>query len=605
MEYSDNPRRVYGKVEIVYSDKEISSNMGITVSGNSEISHPREVFEGYLSPTVKACTMDGNSDMSGAFQMIDDTCKCGWWSGSLCGVDGAFEQKPYIELSFVLRPIISWLIKGDDKLNQYPVDFTIDYLSNGDIVHSEEIVGNKEVTIKLEPKVNDITSIRMTISKWSTPNACVKIMQFYDKLYEEYTGNALQMFEVNEEMCSTDGNYNINSDTMTVTLHNTDRKFDKGYLRSLMILGRKVHPYIGIEKNGAVEYTRLGTFYSESWQVEQDSQWVKCTAVDRLMRLQSQSYIGFPLTEQVSIFDLAQDVLLKSGHTPSEFEISEDLKDIVIAMAYLPKTTVWDALQEIANAALCKIFVDREDRIHVRSENAETVQVGIEVNPGNMFSYKSNITLTEFANSIKVEYTDVVIAEDIIDVASMEVTLAANESRTVTLDYSSDIAYAVVLSSNVNVRAVMEQGGVNSCLLTLTNRTGTKQTTILTVEGNAIELNSHTVLVEDEDSVNSYGTVEYSHTASELVQSESQARYIGGIILAKMRAGEGVITTEWRGNPALEIGAGYSSTDRFGDKKELICEYNKFSYDGGLKQQTRGRLKQEEVQDVFMERTKK
>ena len=591
MEYSDNPRKVYGKVEIVYSDKEISSNMGITVSGNSKISHPREVFEGYVSPTVRACTMDGNSDMSGSYQMVDDTCIVGWWSGGLCGTGGVFEVKPYIELSFVLRPIISWIIRGDDKLNQYPVDFTIEYKSNGEIVHTEEITGNSVIEIKLEPKVNDITSIRMTITKWSTPNACAKIIQFYDKLYEEYTGDAMQMFEVNEEMCSTDGNYNINSDTMTVTLHNTDRKFDKGYLRSLMILGRKVQPSIGIEKDGKVMYTRLGTFYSEEWQVEQDSQWVKCTAVDRLMRLQSQTYMGYPLTEQVSVYDLARDILLKSGHSENEFEISVDLKDMVIGLAYLPKTTVWDALQEIANAALCKIFVDREDRIHVRSEQAETEQVGIEINPSNMFSYKSSITLTEFANSIKVEYTDVEIADDIIEVAELEITLAGNEVREVSLDYSSDVAYAVILSSNVNVRAVMEQGGVNSCLLTLTNRTGTSQTTTLTVEGNAIELNSHTVVVEDEDSVNSYGTVEYSHTASELVQSESQARYIGGVILAKMRAGEGVITTEWRGNPALEIGASYSSTDRFGDKKELICEYNKFSYDGGLKQQTRGRLK--------------
>lgn len=591
MEYSDNPRKVYGKVEIVYSDKEISSNMGITVSGNSKISHPREVFEGYVSPTVRACTMDGNSDMSGSYQMVDDTCIVGWWSGGLCGTGGVFEVKPYIELSFVLRPIISWIIRGDDKLNQYPVDFTIEYKSNGEIVHTEEITGNSAIEIKLEPKVNDITSIRMTIAKWSTPNACAKIIQFYDKLYEEYTGDAMQMFEVNEEMCSTDGNYNINSDTMTVTLHNTDRKFDKGYLRSLMILGRKVQPSIGIEKDGKVMYTRLGTFYSEEWQVEQDSQWVKCTAVDRLMRLQSQTYMGYPLTEQVSVYDLARDILLKSGHSENEFEISVDLKDMVIGLAYLPKTTVWDALQEIANAALCKIFVDREDRIHVRSEQAETEQVGIEINPSNMFSYKSSITLTEFANSIKVEYTDVEIADDIIEVAELEITLAGNEVREVSLDYSLDVAYAVILSSNVNVRAVMEQGGVNSCLLTLTNRTGTSQTTTLTVEGNAIELNSHTVVVEDEDSVNSYGTVEYSHTASELVQSESQARYIGGVILAKMRAGEGVITTEWRGNPALEIGASYSSTDRFGDKKELICEYNKFSYDGGLKQQTRGRLK--------------
>ena len=101
MEYSDNPRKVYGKVEIVYSDKEISSNMGITVSGNSKISHPREVFEGYVSPTVRACTMDGNSDMSGSYQMVDDTCIVGWWSGGLCGTEGVFTVKPYIELAGV------------------------------------------------------------------------------------------------------------------------------------------------------------------------------------------------------------------------------------------------------------------------------------------------------------------------------------------------------------------------------------------------------------------------------------------------------------------------------------------------------------------------
>lgn len=163
--------------------------------------------------------------------------------------------------------------------------------------------------------------------------------------------------------------------------------------------------------------------------------------------------------------------------------------------------------------------------------------------------------------------------------------------KTITLEYSSDIAYAMAYSSNSNVKVVMEQGGVNACILTLTNATGSVQAATLTVEGNAIELNSHTVYSEDEDSVNSYGAVEYTHPASELVRTEEQAKYIGSIILARMRAGEGVITTEWRGNPALEIGTGYKCIDRFGDGKDLVCEYNKFSYNGGLKQQTRGRLK--------------
>lgn len=68
MEYSDNPRKIYGKVEITYSDREISGDISAVVSENSEISHPREVFGGYHSPTVKACTMDGNSIMDGSYQ---------------------------------------------------------------------------------------------------------------------------------------------------------------------------------------------------------------------------------------------------------------------------------------------------------------------------------------------------------------------------------------------------------------------------------------------------------------------------------------------------------------------------------------------------------
>ena len=604
MEYSDNPRKIYGKVEITYSDREISGDISAVVSENSEISHPREVFGGYHSPTVKACTMDGNSIMDGSYQMIDKSCVCGWWSGSLCDEHGIFLVPPYIELSFVMRPIISWLIRGDDKLNQYPVDFMVEYKNGEKIIYSQEITGNDSVEIKLDAKVNDITSIRMTVLKWNVPNACAKIIQFYDKLYEVYFGDALQMFEVNEEMCSSDGNYNINSDSMTVTLHNTDRKFDKGYLRSLMILGRKVQPYIGIEKENGVEYTRLGTFYSEEWQVEQDSQWVKCTAVDRLMSLQSQTYMGYPLTERVSVYELAEDVLQKSGLEPSEYVISTNLKENVIEKAYLPKTTTWDALQEIANAALCKVFVDREDRIHLRSEETESLSAGIEINPSNMFSYKSSITLTEFANRIKVEYTDVSIATEIIEVDELEVALNPNEVKTITLEYSSDVAYAMAYSSNSNVKVVMEQGGVNACILTLTNTTGSVQAATLTVEGNAIELNSHTIYTEDEDSVNSYGAVEYTHPASELVRTEEQAKYIASIILAKMRAGEGVITSEWRGNPGLEIGSIYTCKDRFNDGKELVCEYNKFTYDGGLRHQTRGRLKQE-VKDVFVERTEK
>ena len=209
MEYSDNPRKIYGKVEIVYSDADISKDLETTESGNSKISHPQEIYRGYATPTVRACTMDGNCTMDGSWFMIDDSCKCGWWSGSLSDGNGVFATPPFIELAFVQRPIISWKIKGDSKLEQYPVDFRIDYKRNGTVVRSENIVGNNLLEVSLTPKIEDITSVRMTITKWSNGNACAKIMQFYETLFETYEGDAMQMFEVNEELGAADGNYNI------------------------------------------------------------------------------------------------------------------------------------------------------------------------------------------------------------------------------------------------------------------------------------------------------------------------------------------------------------------------------------------------------------
>ncbi len=591
MKYSDNPRKVYGKVEIVYADEELSRDIKVAVSGNSKISHPNEVFRLPSEPTIKACTMDGNSTMDGTFQMMGDDLIVGWWSNTGADGNGVYTSKPYIELTFMMRPIIYWRIIGDKKLNQYPVDFTLQYKRNGTIVKTDTVKGNTEVEIVVAPKVEDITAVRLTIEKWSHPNAVAKILRCFERVYETYEGDSLLSFEVGEELCSSEGNYNINSDSMTVSIYNEDRKFDKGYLRTLMLLDRKLFPFIGIEQNGEIEYKPLGVFYSDEWDIPQDSQWVKCTATDRMMRLQIKTYVGFPLIENVSLYEIAEDVLTKMGLSSAEFVITERLKDFVVDTALLPKTTGWDALQEIANAGLCKVFVDRENRIVIKCEDDTPEYNPTEINPGNMFSYKSNITLTDFSNSVSVDYCEISIKDDVIEVAEPEIRLEPNEKKTLTIDYTSEVAYPNATSNNASVRIISYESGVNSCTCVVRNNTGMAQTAVITITGNAIEINTRTVTVRDEESILLYGIVEYSHPTSELVQSYEQAEYMATLLLNRMKAGEGSITAVWRGNPELEVGIAYDCIDRFGDKERLLCEYNKFTYDGGLKQETRGRKK--------------
>lgn len=589
MGYLENPRKVLGKVEIVYSDTDISSITNVETSSDSAISHPHEVYQTNLAPTVKACTLDGNAIMDGSFQMMDDSCITGWWSGELSKKDGTFDTPPSLEVFFIDRPIASWMIIGDSKLGQYPVDFTLEYKLNDTVVETKEITGNTESQLKVYTNQSDITSIKITITKWSKGNAVVKLLKFFDMLAETYIGSDLQSFEVNEEMGSIDANYNLSSDTMTVSIYNKERKFNVGYLKNLLILDRKVKPYIGIEKDGTIEYTSLGTFYSDEWKVDQDGQWVKCTAVDRLIRLQNKIYVGYQLAYKVTLYDIAYDILTKSGFKDKEFIISESLKDTTIPSAFMPKQSVWDALQEIAYTGLCKVFIDREDRINILAETDEPIDTNLEINPSNMFSYSSNILLTEFANRIAVEYCDVEISEDVVEAASTWITLKAGEVVEVTLDFNLDIAYAEISINSENITISNFQAGINACTVTLANEQDKQRQGTLTVKGNAIDVTYKTLTIQDDDSVRDYGTFEYKHPSTQLIQSSTQAKKLAQTLLARMKAGEGVVTSVWRGSPTIKVGNKYKCRDQYGDINDFTCEYNKITFDGGLKQETRGR----------------
>lgn len=589
MSYLNNPRKVLGKVEIIYSDTDISSITNIETSSNSEISHPHEVYQTNLAPSVKSCTLDGNSVMDGTFQMMDDSCIVGWWSGELSNKDGTFTNPPSLEVFFIDRPIASWMIIGDSKLGQYPVDFILEYKLNDEVVETKEITGNDQMQLKVYTSQSDITSIKITITKWSKPNAVVKILKFFDMLAETYEGSDLQSFEVNEEMGSIDASYNLSSDTMSVSIYNKERKFNVGYLKNLLILDRKVKPYIGIEKDGTIEYTSLGTFYSDEWKVDQDGQWVKCTAVDRLIRLQNKLYVGYPLSTKVTLYDIAYDILTKSGFKEKEFIITESLKDTTIQTAFMPKQTVWDALQEIAYTGLCKVFIDRDDRINILAETDDATNSNLEINPSNMFSYSSNILLTEFANRISVEYCDIELSDDLVEAASTWITLKAGEVVEVTLDYSVDVAYAEISINTENITISNFQSGINACTVTLSNEQDTQRQGTLTVKGNAIDVTYKTLSIQDDDSVRDYGTFEYKHPSTQLIQSSTQAKKLAQTLLSRMKAGEGVVTSVWRGSPNVKVGNKYTCVDKYGDINDFICEYNKITFDGGLKQETRGR----------------
>jgi hypothetical protein len=590
MLYTDNPRKVYGKVKIIYSDSDISNVLNVETSGNGSISTPEQVYQGYISPTIKALTMDGNSTMGGGYQMNSTGLITGWWSDVHGDENGEFIIPPHLTITFIVRPIIHWTLIGDVKLGQYPVDFDVIAYNEDTIIDTKEIRGNTDNTVmlKYEEPLSDITSMKLVIHKWNKSNAKAKIIKFFDGLEEEYGGDDLKEFEVLEELSLEGYDYAINSDTASITIYNRNRKFDKGYLKPLLLLGRKVIPYLGVEKEEGIEYTKLGTFYTDEWSAPQSDHWVKIKCNDKMMRLQRLVYLGFPHTVNASLYAIAEDLLIKAGYQESQYYIDDELHNDIIDNGYMRKSSCWDALQEICYGGLCNAFIDRDDVLRITKNKVNVTDITIGAD--GILSYDRKTTMTDFSNCIEVPYNEIYLSTSYLTAYESVVTIDANSIINVSVDYSTDIADAFLsYLPSTGIELIAFESGVNAGKIELRNNNSAAITTTVKVEGYSIMVNANTVEVKDENSIKRWGKMDYKYYSSSLIQSYDRAYEIGELLLEKLNQDNGRLRLTWRGDPALRLQDKFIATDRFVDSDNFVVEYNRFKYDGGLRQDTRGR----------------
>lgn len=599
MKYKDQVRKLYAKVKIIYQDADASYEISAITSSNSKLSFPIQVYQGNISPTVKACTMDGNSTMNGEYQLLGNNCIMGWWSSELSNELGNFTNNPTIELNFIKRPVWKWTIIGDNKLNQFPVDFKLTIFNqNKEELCSKTITNNGKVQImvKFDDTYTDVKSIKLEIIKWNTPNAVVKILQFFDTLEENYEGNDIKSFEVLESL-ATDGegiSFGIISNTMTASIYNRNRKFEVGYLKDYLLLGRKVIPYIGIEdEEGNINYEQVGVFLSDEWSVPQNDQWVKLKCFDRLIKFQKMTYIGYPFRENVSLKEITIDILKNAGLEESEFIIDEKLATMVVPYAFLGKKSIWDALQDVCNAGLCRVYSTRENKIKVSVENLSVENSGINIGPDRLFNYEVKTRKTDFSNHVEVDYSDInaSLTESVRQVVySNLISIDANSKRTMIVDFSQNVtnAYLTFLPLD-KLKLNFFESSINCAKFELENKTNKTVIANVEISGLVIAVNTQTVVIEDEASIENYGVMAYKHTSSDLVQTYARAVDIANYFMKVLNQGAGALNINWRGDPNLKLEDKFSCTDRFGNTKEYISQSNRFTFSGGLKQETKAR----------------
>lgn len=617
-----NVRKIDARVDIAYGNEEIADALKFESDDKNEISNYNSLFNNRNAPAVKAFTLEGNDEnkLSCGRALIDPEI-VGWWSTKfssanaedreLRNTDGEsvysypFAEPPTLTVDFGSpRPVKTLQVFGDPKLGEYPTRFAVS-LYRGDEFYSRKEFANTEVKADIrlaevgaeengaDGYIQGITKMAVEILAWNKPHRLSKIYRCYDDIIERYDSDELKCFECIRELPNTDEiAYGLVSGSCSVTLYNKDRKFDRGYLKELMHINKRVVPYI----NG----TKLGSFYIKEWDISQNDMFVKCDASDRLLDFRDIMYEGMmPKSpgEKLTFKALFEDVLKNAGNSllrAFSYSVDERLDKWSIE-PYLPRKSVWGVLQMLCEASMSFVYVGKDDVIYVKSElmQRQTPETNVEIKPKNAFSVDIPFFADMEAERVKVPYFRKVVKPDqeLYRINDFE----AGENETVEIPVEFDkfceiesVAYKgreYYLNNNLRV----EKNGSDFKYKILFNEIKTESTDKdLVVYGKEITFEKQEFTVSGDEQGKSGEQSLYKHPDCELIQSEALANQIRSRLKELYSTGTRSASAQWRGAENLDLLQIAKIQGRYGDGGEYMITQIKNTVDGGYKQEIRG-----------------
>lgn len=401
-------RRVLAKVTIDYTDPFLDQSISVEANENANVSFPAQTADGLPEPFAKIASLDGSWVLDGTYALApgpdeSESHQIGWWGKQLAGPGGVFSPPyPTLTITFMPRPITKLQVVGDSKRQEWPVDFVITiYDASGNVLHTETVTGNDQITWSklLDAPVTQAKKMELSIQRWSHPGRQAKILEFFTSIQETYEGDKIISIRLLEEREVSTGSLpvgNISSNEIDIQLNNESRKFDAGNtaspLHNLLKPNRRIQAWLGVERDdGDKEWVPLGVFWSGDWSAPEDDVYAQTTGRDRLEFLRRTEYAPSAPRQNVSLYDLAVDVLTDAGLSPEEYWVDEELRDYVIPYVGTEPRSHREMLRLIAEACLGQVYCDRYGVIRIEGTKPVAEQNFVSASENANVSYPGQV----------------------------------------------------------------------------------------------------------------------------------------------------------------------------------------------------------------------
>lgn len=589
-------RRIYGKVYITYTDPLLNEFItDVDTSGEAYNSALMQVVDGENKAFGKSFTLYDNN-LSGNYYPAASDSQVGWTSDNLSDSDGYFAENPYIVLNFAARPIVQFTVCFDASHDNIVKDFIVDFVaSNGDTIQVV-ITDNDlaEVIIPLDNPVAEVVSIKVTVTRVAKahyPATILDVPSLSEFLYVGYQDvsnlisiNLLEELTYLDEIEALGG---VSANEIKVVLDNSDRTFDitntASPVAKQLRRNRKIKPYLGAEViPGEIEWHSLGTFWSYSWDVPLNNLTASVTGFDTIGLLGLTSYTNHQMLVDKSIGYMIDYVLTdaKTLFSFLEWEVSDELYDIVIPYAWFNEGSHAAALRRISECYPMHIYCNRQGRIVAAPQKLHLdYYYDVWSDSTNIVDKTYSSLNTVVPNHINITVLRPKVAENTeLFYEEGEFNIVDIPERTInfTEPYVSGIVINIDCDASVSYAYDVYSWGMSLKF------SGTGRVYSIQCLGNSLDVSNTQVITKRyEDSIRMNGVVT-REIKSDFIQTTSLAGYLIQRLGELADNDKYDVDINYRGDIALSINDPILLLDSLSPTNKYNIKRHQLSWDGGL-----------------------
>jgi hypothetical protein len=348
-------------------------------------------------------------------------------------------KTPIITINFskVFNSVIPGItITWSTAYGEFADSFVITAYNGDTIVAQKEVIGNRSIKSLVMVDIVDYDRITIQIKKWCLPYHRARVEEVFVGMNKVYSKG--ELFDYSHTQSVDPVSTSLPKTEIKFSIDNVDGEYnpynEQGMAKYLMAR-QEVKTKYGLKLNdGSVEWIKGGTFYLSEWYAKQNGISADFTARD-LLEFMSVIYEESHDLSPRTLYDLAEKVLvaadlpLNSDGTV-KWVIDESLKSITTT-APLPKDTLANCLQLIANAGKCVLYQDRDGVLHIEPLKLDVTDY--EINSFNSYS-KPEITLAKSIKQVNVKVHQYAIGDNGVGSTTEVVVIVGMIGETIVID---------------------------------------------------------------------------------------------------------------------------------------------------------------------------